>query len=81
MTGRELIIYILENGMEDEPIFKDGRIVGLMTEVEAAINFGVGIGTIQAWTRIGRLKGIKIGNSIFYAKTIEDPRIEENENE
>lgn len=27
MTGRELIIYILENGLEDEQIIQDGMIV------------------------------------------------------
>lgn len=27
MTGRELIIYILENGLEDELIIQDGMIV------------------------------------------------------
>ena len=27
MTGRDLIIYILENGLEDEPIIQDGMII------------------------------------------------------
>ena len=35
MTGRELILYILSNGLENEPVFKDGKFIGFMTEEEA----------------------------------------------
>ena len=31
MTGRELIVYILENGLENEPIFKNGKPIGFIT--------------------------------------------------
>ena len=36
MTGRELIVYILQNHLEDEPIVNDGKILGLLTVEEAA---------------------------------------------
>ena len=53
MTGRELIIYILENHLENEQIFEDGRILGFMSVSEAALKFGVGISTICVWVRLG----------------------------
>ena len=33
MTGREMIIFILENHLEDEEIIQDGKIVGAVTHV------------------------------------------------
>ena len=41
MTGRDLIIYILENGLEDEPVFKDGKFIGFITTGEAAVQCNV----------------------------------------
>ena len=55
MTGKDLIIYILQNGLENEPVIKDGRIIGFMSTVDAAIKFGVGVHTIYAWIGQGRL--------------------------
>ena len=34
MTGRELILYILQNGLENEEVFKDGIFVGFIPEEE-----------------------------------------------
>ena len=65
MTGRELIIYILENHLEDEDVFKDGKIPGLLTYKEAAVKFGVGVFTIKAWVDCGCLKEIEIYNNKF----------------
>lgn len=48
MTGKELIIYILSNNLEDEPVFKDGSFVGFITVREAAVKMGVGVATIYA---------------------------------
>ena len=48
MTGRDYIIYILEHHLEDEELFKNGKIPGLMTYEEAAVKFGVGVDTIKA---------------------------------
>lgn len=76
MTGRELIIYILDNNLEDEVVLKDNSIVGLMNEEETAARFGVGVQTVKAWYTCGIVKGTKIGDSIFFLKTITDPRKE-----
>lgn len=65
MTGRELIVYILQNNLEDEIVIENDIFFGMMTEKEASIKFKVGEATIKAWYELGVLPGIKIGNSIF----------------
>lgn len=65
MTGRELIVYILQNHLEDEIVIENDIFFGMMTEKEASVKFGVGEATIRTWYELGALHGIKIGNSIF----------------
>lgn len=65
MTGRELIIYILSNGLEDEPVFKDGKFVGLLTVREAAVKFNVGVETVKAWYVMGKIKGVTFGSDLY----------------
>lgn len=65
MTGRDLIIYILQNGLEDEPVYKDGKIIGFIGEVEAAVKFGVTTATIRVWVSMGMLDGVVIGDSVY----------------
>ena len=74
MTGRELIIYILQNGLEDEDIFKDGCFLGFMHEGQHAAKFGVGVATVKVWTKMGYLRGVLIGNSFYYPISSVDPR-------
>ena len=74
MTGRDLIIYILQNNLEDEEILKDGVLLGLMSESEAAVKFNVGIPTIRLWYALGALTGVQMGNTIFIFKSETDPR-------
>lgn len=65
MTGRELIIYILANGLEDKPVLDDGEILGFMSIEKAAVKFGVGYGTIRAWITMGRLKAFLFANKYY----------------
>ena len=65
VTGRELIIYILANGLEDEPIYEDGKILGFITATEAAEKFNVGLATIKVWINEGTLDGIRIGEELY----------------
>ena len=65
MTGRELIIYILANGLEDKPIYEDGKILGFITATEAAEKFNVGLATIKVWINEGTLDGILIGEELY----------------
>lgn len=68
MTGKDLIIYILENGLENEPLVKDDRFLGFMTRDEAAVRFGVGPATINAWVDYGWLMAIRIGDELYIPK-------------
>ena len=65
MTGRELIVYILENHLEDVDVFKDGKIAFLISEDEIAIALGVGVATVRAWFYSGMLKGVKIAERVY----------------
>ena len=65
MTGRDLIIYILENNLENEQIFKDGKLIGFMTVAEAAAKFGVGEATIYVWIGMNIIPGIQIEEGIY----------------
>ena len=66
MTGRELIMYILENHLEDEPVFKNGTFVGYVSDVKFAEILGVGVATVRAWIMMGRIKdAIMIGDAMF----------------
>lgn len=74
MTGRELIVYILQNNLEDEVVINDGIFVWLMNEEEAAVKFDVGIAQIKAWYVCGMLSGTKIGDHLYFLRNIGDPR-------
>lgn len=58
MSGRELIVYILENHLEDEEVFKDGKFVGFLTLEEAAIKLGSGTATVQVLLGMNEIDGI-----------------------
>ena len=75
MTGKDLIIYILENGLLDEPVFKDGRLLGFMTAMEAAIKFEVGVATIDLWVKMGSLDGIRLGDEIYIPADAKNPKM------
>ena len=75
MTGKELILYILQNNLENEVVFKDGIFIWLMNE-EAAAKFGVGVATIKAWYNCGMLSGTKIGDHLYFLRNANDPRRE-----
>lgn len=74
MTGKELVIYILQNDLENETVIKDGIFIWLMDEGEAAAKFNVGISTIRAWYICGMLSGTKIGDCLYFLRNASDPR-------
>ncbi len=65
LTGRDLIIYILQNDLENEPVFLDSGFLNLLTEAEAATKFNVGVPTIKVWYERGLIKGIRVGDKIY----------------
>lgn len=73
MTGRDLIIYILANGLEDKPVFEDGKIIGYITEEEAAVKMNVGIETIRAWINFNLIESIRLGNMNYIRADFEPP--------
>lgn len=75
MTGKELILYILQNNLENTIVVKDGSFVGVMTEEETAVKFGVGIATVRAWYHCKMLEGTQIGDSLYFRNDVADPRI------
>lgn len=75
MTGKELILYILQNDLENTTVFEDGFFIGFMSEEEAAVKFGVGIATIRAWYACNMIGGFRIGDSLYFLKDVADPRV------
>ena len=71
MTGKELILYILENNLEDSEIFKDGRLLDFFTVSEAAVKFNVGEATVKTWLDLRLLDGFKIGKVYYIPRTSE----------
>lgn len=69
MTGRELILYILQNNLEDEPVIKDGKLVGFLSINEAALIFNVGPASVKTWVELGLLDGVRIGDTIYIPAT------------
>lgn len=68
MTGRELIMHILENNLENEEICKDGRLVGFMTVEEYAVKNEIGTASVNCLIKLGKLPTIKIGDIYFIPK-------------
>lgn len=76
MTGKELIIYILENDLLDEEMISvSGAPAWLMTAGEAAAKFNVGIETLTIWIKQNKLNAVLIGDEFYIYKDAKDPRI------
>ena len=65
MTGRDLIVYILENNLEDEPIFENGKFIGFITLEEAAVKMGVGTATVKALVDLNIIKGVYANSALY----------------
>ena len=65
MTGRDLIVYILENHLENEELFNDGNFLGFLTIDEAAVKLGIGTAAVIALFELGKLPGVKFGEIIY----------------
>lgn len=74
MTGRDLIVYILTNHLEDEPVFKDGKFIGFTTVGEAAEKTGVGLATVHTWIHQGRIPSVAIYEGIYIPADFTSPR-------
>ena len=73
MTGRDLIVYIIENKLEDQPVFDNGELLGFVSVAEAAERCGVGIGTVCVWISQGLIYGIKVNGEIYVPANFKSP--------
>jgi hypothetical protein len=64
MTGKELILYILQNNLENTIVLENGFFTGFMTVEEAAAKFNVGVETVRAWYVCKWINGTQIGDSL-----------------
>ena len=73
MTGRDLIIYILQNDLLDAPVYDSGRLMGFITAIEAAAKFQVGLATIYAWANLGYIPYARIGEDLYIYANASNP--------
>lgn len=65
MTGRDLIVYILENKLENEQVFKDGRLLGFYTAAEFACKWDVGEETVRMWVNLGYVDAVIVYDEMY----------------
>lgn len=65
MTGKDLIIYILQSGLENTPVSENGRFLNLLTTREAAAKFNVGEATVRIWYQMRAIDGLMLGDTLF----------------
>ena len=61
MTGRDLIIFILENNLENSEI----NPFEYIPIEKFATMYGVGIETVKAWIKLGQTPAVKIGDKYY----------------
>lgn len=61
MTGRALIMAILENHLEDCSF----DICGLLSVDEAAVKMNTSRSVVEALFRLGKIKGLKVDGAIY----------------
>ena len=64
MTGRDLIIYILENGLEDKEVLDGDKILGFETLYGLAEKKDAGVETIIALCKIHDVPTVLINNKV-----------------
>lgn len=65
MKGRDLIIYILENHLEDEDVLSDLKKLGLYSVREMAALNNVSEATVKAWCSFGRYNYTTIDDRMY----------------
>ena len=78
MNGRDLILYILKNNLENEQVFKDGRFLGFLSSAEFAEKWDVGEETVRLWVNLGYVDGLIIYDELYipYNAEIKEPKQE-----
>lgn len=73
MTGRDLIFYILQNGLENKQISLSEGFFNMLSEEQLAMKFEVGVSTVRVWYNLGMIEGVKIGNKTYFLPTVVAP--------
>ena len=72
MTGRDLIVYILSNRLENEKISENSllpMIHNYMEDEAVAVALGVGVATVRVWAKTGEFeKVIEKERNIYVSK-------------
>ena len=72
MTGKELIIYILQNDLLDSAIYDKKGInlknLGLISVSEVAAKSALGEETVKVWAGLGYLDGFELDGSLTIIK-------------
>lgn len=70
MTGRDLIVYILENNLENEELFKNGEInysmLGLVDSAHAAVHMHCGLATVSVLTQMKKLQSVRTYDAMYF---------------
>lgn len=74
MTGKDLIVYILENNLLNEPIFGNGKFIGTMTVGELAAKNNVGKSTVKVWSELGKVETYDIPDGMLIPLTAYNER-------
>lgn len=69
MTGKDLIIYILQNNLENVPIDFSNGFLGFLTVKQAAALYNVGEATVRIWHQLKAIEGIMIGDELYILPT------------
>ena len=79
MTGKELIMEIIDNNLLDETVYINDIFPGFIRDTEVAKKFGVGTPTIQVWCKQGFFEYFRT-NKFYYIreKDLTDPRKRDN---
>lgn len=65
MTGREIIMFILENHLEDTVIFDRSKFRGLLTVEEVAVMLNYGAPTVKALYEMKKIPGFEVNGTIY----------------
>lgn len=65
MLGRDLIIYILQNNLEDADVFNEDFFKHFPTIESVSVRCNVGPATVKAWVDAGYLSGFKINGQVY----------------
>lgn len=73
MTGRDLVLYILANGLENEPVFSNGKFIGFVTPGDIATSSNVGLATVCTWIHQGRLNSFAVREGLYIPANYKPP--------